>query len=711
MDGWSDGHDFREALEALRTRVAQLERARSVRSDRDVTALLAQFTVDHGTIPTFWVAEDGRVIRVNDAACRSLGYSHKELTSMSVHEFDPDFPKEKWAAHWRDLRQRRTLSFESHHRKKDGETFCVEILANFLEFNGQEYNIAFALDMSERQRVEKALRESEERFRLFTSAVTDVIYRYDPSANRYDFLSPSFETQTGYAREEIEADPRAITRRITHPDDAGRVFDEVSAFIANGPTAEPCHTEYRVIRKDGRIIWVEDRKNIEWSPDGKVRRINGVVRDITDRRRTQEALRSVVEGTAGAVGEDFFRSLVRSIASSLAVRCAVVAALTGPEGDRARTLAVWLGDDFADNIEYTLAGTPCENVRDKQFCCYPSGVQRLFAEDQYLRQIGAESYMGTPLFDSRGQVLGVLAVFHDGPMQALSLGESILKIFATRAAAELERKSAEEQLARYRDHLEELVAERTRELEHSRAALIRTERLASIGTLSAGIAHEVNNPIGMILLSAQNAIVAAGQPGGERLLETCLHHIVESAERCGQITRSILQSAKQETTEKWIEEVNGIVQRVVQLTRKYAEKHGGIISVQLAPEVLRIRANPVEIQQALMNVIQNALEAASGAVRIVIATQSTGRGVRISVRDNGPGIPAAHLEHLFDPFFTSRRQHGGTGLGLSIVHGIIADHGGTVEVQSEVGRGTTFTIQLPVAETTEVAHGKSACGR
>jgi two-component system sensor histidine kinase/response regulator len=164
--------------------------------------------------------------------------------------------------------------------------------------------------ISERKKIEKALKESEQRFKRFTSVVTDVIYRYDPKNNRYDFISPSFELQTGYSLEEIQADPSDLTRRITHPEDAKRVFSEVDDHIKKGPGAGPFSTEYRVIRKDGMIIWVSDKKDIEFSPGGGVYRINGVVRDITERRRMEDALRE---------SEEKHRTLVEHSLQGLAV--------------------------------------------------------------------------------------------------------------------------------------------------------------------------------------------------------------------------------------------------------------------------------------------------------------------------------------------------------------------------------------------------------
>jgi two-component system cell cycle sensor histidine kinase/response regulator CckA len=124
-----------------------------------------QFAVDHASDAAFWIREDGRFTYVNEAACRSLGYSRDELLSMTVHDIDPDFPTEAWPDHWRDLRQRRSFAVESYHRTKDGRLFPVEILVNWLEFGGAEYNCAFARDISARRLAEAKQSELEELLR------------------------------------------------------------------------------------------------------------------------------------------------------------------------------------------------------------------------------------------------------------------------------------------------------------------------------------------------------------------------------------------------------------------------------------------------------------------------------------------------------------------------------------------------------------------
>jgi PAS domain S-box-containing protein len=120
-----------------------------------------QFAIDHASDAAFWMGPDARFIYVNEAACRSLGYTRDELLSMTVHDIDPNFPAERWSKHWQEIKQRRSLTFESRHRTKDGRVFPVEITTNYLEFNGQEYHCAFARDISERKRLEAQLRQAQ----------------------------------------------------------------------------------------------------------------------------------------------------------------------------------------------------------------------------------------------------------------------------------------------------------------------------------------------------------------------------------------------------------------------------------------------------------------------------------------------------------------------------------------------------------------------
>ena len=174
-----------------------------------------------------------------------------------------------------------------------------------------------------------------------------------------------------------------------------------------------------------------------------------------------------------------------------------------------------------------------------------------------------------------------------------------------------ERKRAEEELVRYRDHLEELVEERTRELDRSREQLQRAQRLASIGTLAAGIAHEINNPLGMMLLSMDVALDSLDKPEALREL---LRQQKQDVERCSRIVKGVLDFARQQSTEKWSLDLNEIVRHGMDFTREYARMHGVAVEARLADALGPILGNATELEQVVVNLVHNAVQACGGRV-------------------------------------------------------------------------------------------------
>jgi PAS domain S-box-containing protein len=166
------------------------------------------------------------------------------------------------------------------------------------------------------------------------------------------------------------------------------------------------------------------------------------------RQRASDALQAIVDGASQSTGAEFFRILVRHLASALHLRWAFVGESAGAGRDRIRTLALWAGSDYAPNFEYDLAGTPCEGVMGRAMCCYPRDVARTFPQDHLLVELGVESYIGVRLSDSSGNSLGILVVMNDTPIHEPSQVQSILSVFAARAGAELERLQTEQRLER-----------------------------------------------------------------------------------------------------------------------------------------------------------------------------------------------------------------------------------------------------------------------
>lgn len=298
-----------------------------------------------------------------------------------------------------------------------------------------------------RLEAESALREAAERYTDLLENASDIIFTHDLS-DRLTSVSKAVERIAGYTPDEavgmvvadiVAPEYLSLTREMTAQKLAGRktTVYEVDLVTKSGGRA-PVEVHSRLIYKDGRPVGVQ-----------------GIARDISDRKRAQETLERIVKGTATATGDEFFQSLVCHLASALGVRWALVGELVADGGpERVRTLAMWDDGQPGQNFEYQLAGTPCENVVGQQIRHYPHNVAALFPDDPLLTEIGAESYLGTPLFDSGGRPLGILAVLDDRPMDDTSVAVSTLAIFAARAGSEIERVRAEQALrqseAKYR---------------------------------------------------------------------------------------------------------------------------------------------------------------------------------------------------------------------------------------------------------------------
>jgi signal transduction histidine kinase len=239
--------------------------------------------------------------------------------------------------------------------------------------------------------------------------------------------------------------------------------------------------------------------------------------------------------------------------------------------------------------------------------------------------------------------------------------------------------------------LQELVDEQTDALRQSLEQLRRSERLASIGTFAAGIAHEINNPLNSILLAAQCALRG---PADQDYAEA-FRIITEAAQRGGRIVHGILKFARGIQTERSLDSLNDAVRRAADLVRGYLR--AGIVGIELdlCSDLPSIEMNATEIEQVIINLVKNAAEAADRRVHVAVRTEACGDRVRLIVQDDGPGVPAEQLPFIFDPFYTTKQATGGTGLGLSICHGIITEHGGTIGVESQLGAGTRFTIEFP----------------
>ncbi|MFC6673622.1 ATP-binding protein [Marinobacterium aestuariivivens] len=535
------------------------------------------------------------------------------------------------------------------------------------------------------------------------------------------------------------------------------------------------------------------------------------------------ALRHAADAATCQGGEGIFRELVRELTLALGVDHALIGVLLPGNSDRVEVVAGYSQGHFADGYQYDLVGTPCEQVIGQHYRFFPRNMRQLF-EDPSLVEFGVESYAAIPLFDSRGEILGLMAAMHGEPLEDDGMIQAVLRIFSTRAALELERQRYENAQrsseARYRTVFEaaldaivsmdaegrildlnpaaetcfghdkarviglplaevlippryraghraglarfldggqgnylgrrvevmalaaggeEIPVELTIEVAQDAAGgdifigymrdirdriqaaeterrlqsqLRQAQKMQAIGQLTGGIAHDFNNILTTVLgyiLMAQEQAARYQDP----LLDKYLDRIQAASQRAGhQIQQMLTFSRGQQGERRPIQLAEPVYEALRMLDAVLPADIQ--LSETLGARLPAVLADPLQIEQVLMNLCINARDAldGNGEIRVSLRTLHLqdqvcaschrslgGDYVELEVADNGPGIEPEVQERIFEPFFSTKSTGQGSGMGLAMIHGIVHEHHGHVLLDSHPGGGARFRILLPPAGT------------
>ncbi len=532
-----------------------------------------------------------------------------------------------------------------------------------------------------------------------------------------------------------------------------------------------------------------------------------VLKDITDRRRVEEALRDIAQGAPAAGSVAFFQSLVKDLSKALDVEYAFLAEFVDSEQTQVQTVAVWAKGHITENFLWKVADTPGARLQKTKAACWGSDIQRHYPQDPLLTQWEVNSFIGSPLVNWAGQVIGIIVAMDRRPLRNLQLAQSILGVFAVRAASELERKGAEEALRENEERfraiaenaydlifetsldgsllysspscrevlgysLEELgqcnllnlvhpddrpafewefeskvqsledwhmvyrfrhqsgewrwfeshmkpfrtttgeivavvvsrdITERRRYDEER----LRATKLESVGILAGGIAHDFNNILTAIfaniglakMLSAKNSVTP------DPAIAERLNAAERACLRARDLTKQLLTFAKGGAPVKNPASIG----RFITETAGFALRGSNVrCDLHLPDDLWPVEVDEGQMSQVIQNLVINADHAMpEGGVLHIHASNTlvdlnqglpikAGRYVKVSIEDQGKGIPQEHLPKIFDPYFTTKQK--GSGLGLATTYSIVNRHGGHITVTSELGVGTTFTFFLPVSE-------------
>jgi len=427
----------------------------------------------------------------------------------------------------------------------------------------------------------------------------------------------------------------------------------------------------------------------------------------------EQILRSIIEGVSNNYGRAFFDTIVLKMHEVIGADYTFIARLDR-ENHMSKTIALVVDGQLADNIEYSLENTPCANVADDSICLYPNSIVDHFPNDQLLIDMEIEGYIGTPLFDSQGAIQGLTVALYKQPIKDPEFTQTLFQIFSGRISAEIERME-------YEIYLEKKVAERTANLEKTlenlrdtQAELIRQEKLASLGAVVAGVAHEVNTPLG-ILKTAQTLQTELLSELHDKFNQNTLtkselekyitdtkeigHTIIINMERAIDLVQNFKLAAVDRIDDRvQLLNLSDVAERLVQSMYPEFERLKVGVSVDI-PDDIELNTIGSDLTQVLGNLLINACIHAFDDIEnpaITLTATHTNDSVEICVGDNGVGIDEKIKDKVFEPFVTTKRNQGGTGLGMNIVYNQVRKSlGGHIQQDPQFKQGTHWLITLP----------------
>ncbi len=356
----------------------------------------------------------------------------------------------------------------------------------------------------------------------------------------------------------------------------------------------------------------------------------------------------------------------------------------------------WKSRAFVVNDWYITAYEPIKNVNDQIIGILYVGI----LEDKFtdMKRETVWVFLGIT-------AIGLMVAFMISYLLAGSITKPVRELVSAAqklADGDLDQtvkiKSGKEiaKLGHAFNYMVEAIKERDEQLKEQAKEIVgRSERLAMIGQLAAGVAHEINNPLGSIIIFSH---ILLEEPEVKGLARKNLEKIVKESTRCKDIVKGLLDFARQTEPEIKLADLNEVLKSTLSLVEKQTLFQNIHTTTRIDPGLPPVEIDTTQVQQVFMNIIINAAEAMNGQGELIITTGLSGnqRFVEVGFTDSGCGISRENLKRLFEPFFTTKEVGHGTGLGLAISYGLIEKHKGRIEVQSTVGKGTTFNIKLPI---------------
>ncbi len=640
------------------------------RTKADVALQRLKLAVDHAGDVIAYIDAEGRFVYVNQTMCRAFGYTEDELLAMRVPDVDVQFNLDRYRALFEQAQQGPLGPFESTIRRKDGSLFPVEIAVGRIDHEGVPLLLGILRDISDRKAADAAQRRSADLLRSIVNNASSVIYLLN-LRNEYLLVNDRWLALTGLRLEEVIG---KTPRDFLPPEVAERFVRSHAAVLASGTALE---AEEIVELPTGTRTYLSTKFPLR-DQDGSIYAICGISTDITERKQMETALREseqrfFVTLHNAEVGLWDWNMTTNDV--SLDQRWNAILGY-GPSEFLPNRLETWQTTMHPDDAP-TVYGTLDKHLND------PGALYDVVYRAKH--KSGRWVWI-----NSRGRVVEQSA---DGrPIRMMGTIQDIT-----------DRKEAEAQLRRYSEGLEQMVAERTAQVQALEARRMQMEKLAALGQLAAGVAHEINNPLAGIknsFLLLKDAV----PPGHPRHQYLAL--IDREIARIVGIVRRLYELYKPTPPEPAAIDLRAAIEDVRETVSRYLAERQVSLRVEMPDQLERCFLPPQEMHQVLCNLVQNAAHASpiGGTVTVRIVRRSDTLEIRVA--DKGIGIAPDVLPHIFDPFFTTKQDdrvehHGHMGLGLSVSRSLVEAMGGRITVDSRIGEGSVFTIHLPLTIGTQ----------
>ena len=595
---------------------------------------------------------DGVFTAANPALQRMLGRGEEEIVGHSALELNAEEQRSATAAALAKFSDGSMTerNVEKKYLKQDGSPVWLNITTTLepATQTAPPFLQAIYMDITERVRAEEALRASEERWRAMVETAPIGIITFGSEHRRYVTANASFQLMTGYTEGEL----RDLTPlEITHEDDRARLRIHVDQIVA-GPQRN-YRIEKRYRRKDGEVVWADISTFVVRGTDSSPAFLGAVAVDITDRKRAEAALRA---------SEERWRAMVETAPVGIATldfeRRRYLTAnetfqrMTGYREEELRKLT-------ALDVTYADDRAAAQKRIDE-------GVIGILQRKRYRRKDGEVVWADVTAF----------VVLATDSTAAAFLGAVIVDI--------TDRKRAEEAL------------------QQAQADLARLNRVMLLGEMTASIAHEVNQPISAVITNASAGLRWLGAPRpdlGE--VRQALDRIVRDGTHAGEVIGRIRELVRKVPPHRDLLDINEAIREVISLTQTEMQRNDvGLVS-RFPDRLPLISADRVQLQQVMINLVVNAIEAMTGtAGRLRELTIASGtddaNDLFVEVRDTGPGFEPEQLDQLFQSFYTTKPD--GIGMGLAISRSIAEAHGGRLSAAPNKPHGAVFRLTLPIEE-------------